>query len=101
MSHFFPFGARITDPSSTSGTKGNERYRLNANISHEDEETLKLISLDRGTIQLVTASLIHSLCQDLRTHGITNRLHLDAFHIMLAAYAGWEVDFSCADVREV
>lgn len=80
----FKLGDRVNDP--TSGLI--ERARLNVNVSPEDWELLRQVDLKQGVVQLVTANLIHSFCNVLRKHGITNRTQLNPFHYTLAAFSG-------------
>jgi hypothetical protein len=87
----FTFGQRVGDPTIVPGAKGDERYRLNANIDPADADLLRVIFLNRGSIQIVTANLIHEFCNTLRRLGVTDRTKLDQFHYILAARAGFDV----------
>lgn len=87
----FKLGHRVQDPTITHGVQNDDRQRLNANLATEDWELLKSVSLNRGTCQTVTANLIHTFCNILRKHGVSTRIDLDKFHVILAFWSGLDV----------
>lgn len=82
-----PVPFRVSDPTIDPSVSNDDRYRLNAHIFPSDANLLKRLSTNRGILQLVTANLIHSLCETLRANGITTRLDIDAFHDVLSLWS--------------
>lgn len=92
QTHPFEFGDRILDPS--DGVH-DDRYRLNANILPEDANLLKQVSLFRGVMQLVTSTLIHNFCNELRSLKLESTLDYDRVCAVLAHRCGLVLSGEC------